>query len=79
MVILPLIYLNAKFIAVVRANIGGDAICQQLEHMLAEEKIEVVPTYKIASKVCLLNFCFSVIFRSLLTKANHHVGSQKII
>ncbi|CAB3410093.1 unnamed protein product [Caenorhabditis bovis] len=36
--------------AVVKCPLGGDVICQQLEHMLNEQKIEVVPTYKIASK-----------------------------
>lgn len=38
------------FLAVVRANIGGDLICQQLENMLMGQNIEVVPTYKIAGK-----------------------------
>ncbi|PAV59628.1 hypothetical protein WR25_08212 [Diploscapter pachys] len=36
--------------AVVRTPIGGDLICDQLENMLNEQNIELVPTYKIASK-----------------------------
>ncbi|CAJ0923826.1 unnamed protein product, partial [Mesorhabditis belari] len=36
--------------AVVRSPIGGDLICEQIEKMLAEQKIDLVPTYKIKSK-----------------------------
>ncbi|CAI5449249.1 unnamed protein product [Caenorhabditis angaria] len=36
--------------AVVRSQIGGDLICQQLENMLSEKNVEVVPIYKIAGK-----------------------------
>ncbi|KAK6014687.1 Actin, partial [Ostertagia ostertagi] len=36
--------------AVVRSPIGGDVICEQLQHMLDEQNIEVVPIYKIGGK-----------------------------
>lgn len=36
--------------AVVRSPIGGDVICEQLQYMLDEQNIEVVPIYKIAGK-----------------------------
>uniref|UniRef100_A0A0N4YHG9 Actin n=1 Tax=Nippostrongylus brasiliensis TaxID=27835 RepID=A0A0N4YHG9_NIPBR len=36
--------------AVVRSPIGGDVICEQLQHMLDEQNIDVVPTYKIGGK-----------------------------
>ncbi|CAD6198134.1 unnamed protein product [Caenorhabditis auriculariae] len=36
--------------AVVRSPLGGDLITEQLDKMLAEQGIDVVPTYKIASK-----------------------------
>ncbi|EPB66056.1 Actin [Ancylostoma ceylanicum] len=36
--------------AVVRSPIGGDVISEQLQYMLDEQNIEVVPTYKIGGK-----------------------------
>ncbi|KIH62224.1 Actin, partial [Ancylostoma duodenale] len=36
--------------AVVRSPIGGDVISEQLQYMLEEQNIEVVPTYKIGGK-----------------------------
>lgn len=37
--------------AVVRSPIGGDLIAEQCRIMCEEQKIEIVPAYKIASKV----------------------------
>ena len=37
--------------AVVRSPIGGDLICDQLAKVLEEQKIDLVPVYKIKSKV----------------------------
>ncbi|VDM57404.1 unnamed protein product [Angiostrongylus costaricensis] len=36
--------------AVVRSPIGGDIICEQLQHMLDEQNIDLVPIYKIGGK-----------------------------
>ncbi|KAJ1357982.1 hypothetical protein KIN20_016268 [Parelaphostrongylus tenuis] len=36
--------------AVVRSPIGGDIICEQLQHMLDEQNIELIPIYKIGGK-----------------------------
>ncbi|VDK69777.1 unnamed protein product [Anisakis simplex] len=40
--------------AVVRSPIGGDLIAEQCGIMCDEQKIEVVPSYKIASRVRFL-------------------------
>ena len=38
-------------IAVVRTPLGGDTLVQQSKHMFAEKQIDVVPAYKVRSKV----------------------------
>lgn len=43
--------LKTFFSAVVKQPIGGDMIVEQCRLMLEEQKIDLVPTYKIASKV----------------------------
>lgn len=42
------------FSAVVKQPVGGDMIAEQCRLMLEEQKIDVVPSYKIASKVSFL-------------------------
>ena len=36
----------------VKSEVGGDLVMEQCRRMLAEQNIELVPYYKIASKVC---------------------------
>ena len=38
--------------AVVKSPVGGDMIVDQCRRVLAEQKIELVPYYKVGSKVC---------------------------
>lgn len=42
------------FLAVVKCSMGGDMICNQLENMLTEQNIDLVPTYKIGTKVSIM-------------------------
>lgn len=49
--------------AVVRSPIGGDVISEQLQYMLDEQNIEVVPTYKIGGKVGHLDTIFQYVAR----------------
>lgn len=42
------------FSAVVKQPVGGDMIAEQCRLMLEEQKIDLVPSYKIASKVSFL-------------------------
>lgn len=47
------------FLAVVHSPIGGDFVVEQCSRVLDKQKIEIVPAYKIGSKVCVffLNYC----------------------